>query len=212
MKLRTKYIQEIYILESSEMKNYFKHETAIIESNSKIGKDTKIWGFSHIMNGAIVGSNCNIGEHVFIEDGVTLGNNVKVKNNVSLYSGLECKDYVFIGPSSVFTNVINPRSHISRKNEFKKTIIDYRSNYWANATIICGIKIGKHAFVGAGSVVTKDIPDFVMVLGNPAKFYSYVCTCGYLIDNKNLICKECNKKYKKVQKGLAEYNSYLGDD
>lgn len=174
--------------------NYFAHETSQIDDNVKIGKGTRIWHWCHLMSGCSVGENCNIGEHAFIESGVELGNNVKVKNNVALYTGLKCEDNVFIGPNAVFTNVANPRSFIERKHEFKKTVIKEGATIGANATIVCGHNIGKYAFVGAGSVVTKDVPDYTMVVGNPAKFYSFVCKCGNKL-NENLMCVECSVQY-----------------
>lgn len=153
------------------------------------------------MKDAVIGKNCNIGENAFIESGVVLGNNVKVKNNVALYTGLECEDNVFIGPNAVFTNVANPRSFIDRKSEFKKTIIKEGATVGANATIVCGHDIGEYAFVGAGSVVTKSVPAYTMVVGNPAKKVAYVCKCGYKL-NSNLSCPECGKKYKSDDNGI----------
>lgn len=175
--------------------DYFVHETAIVDEGSKIGKGTRIWNWCHIMKGVKVGKNCNIGENAFIETGVEIGDNVKVKNNVALYTGVICEDNVFLGPNCVFTNVANPRSFIERKTEFKKTIIKEGATIGANATIVCGHNIGKYAFVGAGSVVTKTVPDYTMVVGNPAKFYAHVCTCGCKL-NKNLECTSCGKVYR----------------
>lgn len=176
-------------------KTYYAHETAVIEEDSIIGKGTRIWHWCHIMNGVSIGDNCNIGENAFIETGVRLGNNVKVKNNVALYTGLICEDDVFLGPNCVFTNVSNPRSFIERKTEFKKTIIHRGASIGANATIVCGHDIGEYAFVGAGSVVTKTVKNYTMVVGNPAKFYSYVCKCGNKLDT-GLKCPVCGMKYK----------------
>ena len=184
--------------------NYFKHGTAIIDDDVIIGDNTRIWHWSHIMSNVKIGMDCNIGENAFLESGVVLGNNVKVKNNVAIYTGVVCKDNVFLGPNCVFTNVSNPRSFINRKNEFKTTIIEEGATIGANATIICGHNIGKYAFVGAGSVVTKDVPDYTMVVGNPAKFYSYVCRCGNKLD-KNLFCESCKKQYTKVNSTLVEF-------
>ncbi|MBP5416494.1 MAG: N-acetyltransferase [Clostridiales bacterium] len=174
--------------------SYYAHPSAQIDEGAEIGEGTRIWHWCHLMKGSKVGKNCNIGENAFIESGVTLGNNVKVKNNVALYTGLECEDNVFIGPNAVFTNVANPRSFIERKSEFKKTVIKEGATIGANATIVCGHDIGKYAFVGAGSVVTKTVPAYTMVVGNPAKWYAYVCKCGCKL-NKNLVCTECGKKY-----------------
>ena len=174
--------------------DFFVHPTAIVDEGAEVGEGTRIWHWCHIMKGAIIGKHCNIGENAFIESGVVLGDNVKVKNNVALYTGLECEDNVFIGPNAVFTNVANPRSFIERKNEFKKTIIKEGATIGANATIVCGHDIGEYAFIGAGSVVTKTVPAYTMVVGNPAKKYAYVCKCGCKL-NANLICNGCGKKY-----------------
>lgn len=148
--------------------HFFAHPTAVIDEGCRIGAGTKVWHFSHLMPGAVIGENCVIGQNVFVADQVQIGNNVKVQNNVSLYEGVTCEDDVFIGPSAVFTNVINPRSAVNRKNEFKKTIVRKGATIGANATIICGIEIGKYAFVGAGAVVTKDVLPYALVTGNPA--------------------------------------------
>ena len=175
-------------------KEYFCHPTAMVDEGAEIGEGTRIWHWCHIMKGSKVGKNCNIGENAFIESGVKLGNNVKVKNNVALYTGFQCEDNVFIGPNAVFTNVANPRSFIERKSEFKETLIHEGATIGANATIVCGHDIGRYAFVGAGSVVTKEVPDFTMVVGNPAKKYAYVCKCGCKL-NTNLVCTGCESQY-----------------
>lgn len=172
----------------------FIHPTAIVDEGAVVGEGTRIWHWCHVMSGAVIGKNCNVGENAFIETGVKLGNGVKVKNNVALYTGIECEDGVFLGPNCVFTNVSNPRSFIERKNEFKKTIVKKGATIGANATIVCGHNIGEYAFVGAGSVVTKDVLPYHMVIGNPASFYGYVCECGYKLDEK-LSCPHCGKKY-----------------
>lgn len=180
-----------------ETKNYFVHESSYIDEPCVIGEGTKIWHFSHIMGNSEIGKNCNIGQNVVISPNVKLGNNVKIQNNVSVYTGVECEDDVFLGPSCVFTNVINPRSFISRKNEYKKTVIKKGASLGANCTIVCGHNIGKYAFVAAGAVVTKDIPDFALVMGNPAKVKYYVCKCSRKMvfkDNK-FICPHCGEKY-----------------
>jgi len=175
-------------------KNYFVHETAIIDEGAEIGDGTRVWQWCHIMKGTKVGKKCNIGENAFIETGVELGNNVKVKNNVALYTGVKCEDNVFIGPNAVFTNVSNPRSFIERKSEFKETIIHEGATIGANATIVCGNDIGEYALVGAGSVVTNSVPNYTMVVGNPARGYAFVCKCGYKL-NTNLVCSVCAAKY-----------------
>ena len=177
-----------------EEKKYFCHDTAIVDEGADVGEGTRIWQWCHLMKGSTVGKNCNIGENAFIETGVVLGNNVKVKNNVALYTGFKCEDNVFIGPNAVFTNVSNPRSFIERKFEFKETIVKEGATIGANATIVCGHDIGKYAFIGAGSVVTKEVPDYTMVVGNPARKYAYVCKCGCKL-NTNLVCIGCGKKY-----------------
>ena len=177
-----------------EEKKYFCQATALVDEGAVVGEGTRIWQWCHIMKGANVGRNCNIGENAFIETGVELGNNVKVKNNVALYTGFKCEDNVFIGPNAVFTNVANPRSFIERKSEFKQTIIREGATIGANATIVCGHDIGKYAFIGAGSVVTKEVPDYTMVVGNPARKYAYVCKCGCKL-NLNLVCTSCGEKY-----------------
>ncbi len=174
-------------------KNYFVHESSYVDDNVIIGNETKIWHFSHIMNDSKIGNNCNIGQNVVISPGVIVGNNVKIQNNVSVYTGVIVEDDVFLGPSCVFTNVINPRSFIIRKDEYKKTIIKKGASIGANATIICGHNIGKYALIGAGSVVTKDVPDYAVVVGNPAKIIGYVCECGNKLD-KDMFCSVCNKK------------------
>lgn len=156
------------------MNNYQAHPTAVIDEAAVIGTGTKIWHFSHIMSGAVIGANCMIGQNVLIASQAILGNNVKVQNNVSVYAGVVCEDDVFLGPACVFTNVINPRSFISRKEEFRPTLVKKGATVGANATIICGITIGKYAMIGAGSVVTKDVPDYALIVGNPGKQTGWV--------------------------------------
>ena len=180
---------------------FFAHETALIDIPCKIGKGTKIWHFSHVMPKAQIGENCNIGQNVVIGSGVKIGNNVKIQNNVSVYQGVVLEDDVFCGPSMVFTNVINPRSHISRKHEFKITRVERGATISANATIVCGNTIGSHAFVGAGSVVTKDVPSHALVLGNPARIAGWVCGCGNRLDFHNDVasCSECERQFNKFE-------------
>lgn len=178
-------------------KGYFVHQSSIIDEPCEIGNETKIWHFSHILSGSKIGKNCNIGQNVMIGPDVTIGNNVKVQNNVSIYKGVQIEDDVFLGPSMVFTNVINPRSFIPRKDEFKKTIVKKGATIGANATIICGNNIGKYALVGAGAVVTEDIPDYAIVLGNPARISNWTCECGLKLEfNDDLAECECGKKYQ----------------
>lgn len=188
-------------------KEYFVHESSYVDENTKIGKGTKIWHFSHIMSDSLIGEECNIGQNVVISPGVTLGRNVKIQNNVSVYTGVICEDDVFLGPSCVFTNVINPRSFISRKDEYKTTLLKKGASVGANATIVCGNTIGKYALVGAGAVVTKDIPDYALVVGNPARIIGYICECGNRLtqDNENSYhCEVCNKKYVLKDNVLSE--------
>lgn len=179
-------------------KDFYVHESSYIDEPCEIGKGTKIWHFSHIMKNCKIGKECNIGQNVVISPDVVLGNGVKIQNNVSVYTGVICEDDVFLGPSCVFTNVINPRSFISRKDEYKKTIIKKGASIGANATIVCGNNIGKYAFVAAGAVVTKDIPDYALVMGNPARVKRYVCECSEYMkfENNQFICPNCGKKYK----------------
>ena len=186
-------------------KDYFVHESSYVDEPCQIGKGTKIWHFSHIMSGAVIGSNCNIGQNVVISPNVVLGNNVRIQNNVSVYTGVVCEDDVFLGPSCVFTNVINPRSFISRKDEFRKTILGKGCSIGANSTIVCGHKIGKYALIGAGSVVTKDVPDYALVKGNPARISGYVCYCGEKLNFSDDVafCK-CGKKYSKSEENIKE--------
>ncbi len=179
-------------------KLYFSHETAIIDEGCIIGKGTKIWHFSHIMSNCKIGENCNIGQNVVVSPEVVLGNNVRVQNNVSIYTGVICEEDVFLGPSMVFTNVINPRSAISRKNEFMQTLVEKGATIGANATIVCGNKIGRHAFIGAGAVVTKEVQPYSLVLGNPAKHVGWMSEYGQRLNfNKQgfAVCPESNEKY-----------------
>lgn len=180
---------------------YFIHETAVIDKPCQIGKDTKIWHFSHIMRGAEIGERCNIGQNVVVSPGVKIGNNVKIQNNVSVYEGVTLEDDVFCGPSMVFTNVTNPRSHISRKHEYKQTLVKKGASIGANATIVCGNTIGRYAFIGAGAVVTRDVPDYALVVGNPAKIVDWMCECGHQLtfDGDAAICSGCGKPYIKVE-------------
>ncbi len=159
--------------------DYFKHESAYVDDNCVIGKDTKIWHFSHIMSDCVIGEACNIGQNVVISPQVKLGRNVKIQNNVSVYTGVICEDDVFLGPSMVFTNVINPRSHVARKHEYRQTLIRKGASIGANATIVCGHEIGAYALIGAGTVVTKDVPPFALVVGNPARQIGWVSENGH---------------------------------
>jgi UDP-2-acetamido-3-amino-2,3-dideoxy-glucuronate N-acetyltransferase len=182
-----------------EIMNYFKHETAVIEDGCQIGAGTKIWHFSHIMTRCKIGENCNLGQNVVISPEVVLGNNVKVQNNVSIYTGVTCEDDVFLGPSMVFTNVVNPRSAISRRDQYEKTHVGKGATIGANATIICGHTIGKYAFIGAGAVVTKDVPDYALVVGNPAHQTGWVSEYGHRLHFNNdgfAVCPESQQRYR----------------
>lgn len=180
------------------MTQYFAHQSAVIEPDCRIGSGTRIWHFSHIMSNATIGRNCNIGQNVVISPYVVVGNNVKIQNNVSLYTGVHCEDDVFIGPSAVFTNVINPRSFIDRKSEFRPTTIRLGATIGANATIVCGISIGRYALIGAGTVVTKPVPDYALIVGNPARQIGWVSRNGHRLtfdDNGVARCPETNEQY-----------------
>lgn len=185
---------------TSEMdKPYFAHPTAVIDEGCVIGKGTKIWHFSHIMPGCVIGENCNLGQNVVVSPEVVLGNNVKVQNNVSIYTGVICEDDVFLGPSMVFTNVINPRSAVNRKSEYKKTLVRKGATIGANATIVCGIEIGAYAFIGAGAVVIRDVPPYALVVGNPARQAGWMSEYGHKLkfDNGGLaVCPESGERYR----------------
>jgi len=182
-------------------KEYFAHQTAVIDEGCKIGKGTKIWHFTHVMTGAEIGENCNLGQNVAVLSGVKLGNNVKVQNNVSIYSGVICDDDVFLGPSMVFTNVINPRSAIIRKDQYRETIVERGASIGANATIVCGNIIGRYAFIGAGAVVTKDVKPYALVVGNPARQTGWISEFGHKLffDEKGFaFCTESGERYQLV--------------
>ena len=180
-------------------KEYFAHETAVIDDGCKIGKGTKIWHFSHIMSGSEIGENCNIGQNVVISPGVKLGKNVKVQNNVSIYTGVICEDDVFLGPSMVFTNVINPRSAIIRKDSYSATLVEKGASIGANSTIICGNKIGTYSFIGAGAVVTKEVKPYALVIGNPARQTGWMSEYGHKLkfDSDGFAsCPESGERYR----------------
>ncbi len=180
-------------------KLYSAHPTAVIDEGCEIGEGTKIWHFSHIMSNCTIGKNCNLGQNVVVSPKVILGNNVKVQNNVSIYTGVVCEDDVFLGPSMVFTNVINPRSAINRRDQYARTTVKTGASIGANATIVCGNDIGKFAFIGAGAVVTKNVPDYALVIGNPARQTGWMSEYGHKLqfDSKGLaVCSESQEKYK----------------
>lgn len=188
-----------------EKKSYFSHETAVIDSGALIGQNTKIWHFSHISSGAEIGEGCTIGQNVFVAPGVKIGSFCKIQNNVSIYEGVELADYVFCGPSMVFTNVQRPRcKYPQRGSEFyAHTPVGEGASIGANATIVCGHRIGKHAFIAAGSVVTKDVPDHAIMMGVPARQHGWVCECGQTL-NKTYECPKCGSTYKPCPSGLEE--------
>ncbi len=180
-------------------KKYFAHETAIIDEGCEIGENTKIWHFSHIMPDCKIGQGCNIGQNVVVSPKVILGNNVKIQNNVSIYTGVICEDDVFLGPSMVFTNVINPRSAVNRRNQYSETVVKKGASIGANATIVCGNPIGEYAFIGAGAVVTKEVPAYALLVGNPAKQIGWMSTFGHRLtfdENNQAVCPESNEQYK----------------
>lgn len=180
------------------MKEYFAHETAVIDEGCSIGKGTKIWHFSHVMPDSVLGEDCNLGQNVVVSPGVVLGRNVKVQNNVSIYTGVICEDHVFLGPSMVFTNVINPRSHVVRKDQYATTLVKEGASIGANATVICGNTIGRFALIGAGAVITKDVPDYALVVGNPAQQIGWVSEYGhrlYFDADQGATCMESGQKY-----------------
>ncbi len=182
-----------------EMRNYIAHETAVIDEGCEIGAGTKIWHFSHIMPNCKIGEGCNIGQNVVVSPQVVLGKNVKVQNNVSIYTGVICEDDVFLGPSMVFTNVINPRSAVNRKNEYAKTVVKKGASVGANATIVCGHDIGKYAFIGAGAVVTKNVPDYALVIGNPARQTGWISEYGHKLKFDTQGFAECLESKEKYQ-------------
>ena len=192
-------------------KEYFAHETACIDEGAEIGAGTKIWHFSHVMPNSKVGKNCNFGQNVVVSPQCRIGNNVKIQNNVSVYTGVIIEDDVFCGPSMVFTNVINPRSHIERKTEYKETLVKKGATIGANATVICGHTLGKFCFIGAGTVVTRDVPDYGLVVGNPGRLKGYVCYCGDKLgidisdDNVDRCeCQSCGRSFTKENEQVME--------
>ena len=183
------------------MAEYFAHESCYIDEGCTIGAGTKIWHFSHVMTGARIGRGCNIGQNVVVSPDVTVGDNVKVQNNVSLYTGVILEDDVFCGPSMVFTNVVNPRSHVPRRNEYQRTLVKRGASLGANSTILCGHTIGCYAFIGAGAVVTRDVPDYALVVGNPGRIAGWMCQCGVKLAGmakppSRATCAACGTSYR----------------
>ena len=194
------------------MPEFFAHESSYIDEGCRIGDGTKIWHFSHVMSGAVIGQRCNIGQNVVVSPGVVIGDNVKIQNNVSVYTGVILEDDVFCGPSMVFTNVINPRSSVSRKDEYRKTLVKRGATLGANCTIVCGHTVGVCAFVGAGSVVTEDVPDYALVVGNPGRITGWVCECGVKLaagprPPESADCGTCGKSYRAHDGRLARVSA-----
>ena len=188
----------------------FVHESSYVDEPCVVGAGTKIWHFSHVMRDCRIGKNCNLGQNVLISSGCVLGDNIKIQNNVSIYTGVILEDDVFCGPSMVFTNVFNPRSHVERKNEYKTTLVKRGATIGANATIVCGVTLGRYCFVGAGAVVTRDVPDYAMVYGNPGRLRSWCCECGEKLPlnaspaaGEEVSCEACSQAYQFGAGGLA---------
>lgn len=195
------------------MENYFSHSTAVIDSGAQIGEGTKIWHFCHVSSRSVLGKNCVLGQNVYVADEVTLGDNVKVQNNVSLYTGVTCEDDVFLGPSMVFTNVINPRSHVNRKSEYMKTLVKKGASVGANVTIVCGVTLGRYCFIGAGAVVTRDVPDYALVLGNPAHQVGWMSEAGEklnFVESRYAQCPVTGDKYLFEAGKVRKVSGYSG--
>ena len=195
------------------MPDYFAHESCYIDEGCQIGDDTKIWHFTHVMAGARIGRRCNIGQNVVISPQVVVGDNVKIQNNVSVYTGVILEDDVFCGPSMVFTNVINPRSHVPRKDEYRPTLVRRGASLGANSTIVCGHTIGRYAFIGAGAVVTKDVPDYALVVGNPGRVAGWMCDCGVKLAANakppvTATCVSCGAVYRTEASGLVRSDGH----
>jgi UDP-2-acetamido-3-amino-2,3-dideoxy-glucuronate N-acetyltransferase len=184
-------------------RSYFAHESSYVDEPCQIGEGTKIWHFSHVMKNCRIGRGCNIGQNVVVSPDVTIGNNVKIQNNVSVYTGCILEDDVFCGPSMVFTNVINPRSHVTRKDEYKTTLVKRGASLGANSTVVCGITVGQYSFAGAGAVLTRDVPDYALMVGNPARIHGWMCACGVKLKfaeaggEERAACAACSQRYSK---------------
>lgn len=194
---------ELKELAAQDGGTYFLHESSYVDEGASVAAGTKIWHFSHIMAGAKIGSKCSIGQNVNVGGKAVIGNGVKLQNNISVYDDVVIEDDVFCGPSMVFTNVVNPRAFVERKHEYRRTLVKRGASIGANATIVCGTTLGEYCFVGAGSVVTRDVPAYALAFGNPAKARGWVCRCGVKLGD-DLVCPECGKKYNKGNKGLEE--------
>jgi len=180
------------------MPDYFVHESSYVDEGARVGKGTKIWHFCHVMPGAVIGERCNLGQNVVVMSGTRIGNNVKIQNNVSIYEGVILEDDVFCGPSCVFTNVLNPRSHVSRKHDYRQTVVKRGSSIGANATILCGVTLGEYAFIGAGAVVTSDVPAYALMVGVPARRVGWMCQCGERlhVTGGSAACRACGSRYE----------------
>ena len=195
-----------------EQPAYFAHQTAVIDQPCQIGAGTRIWHFCHLMRGCVIGERCNLGQNVMISAGCVVGNNVKIQNNVSVYTGVTVEDDVFLGPSMVFTNVINPRAYIERKAEYRATLVRRGATIGANATILCGVTLGEYCLVGAGAVVTRDVAPFATVYGSPARLHGFTCWCGVQLpvgplpaadDPEEFACRDCGRRYRRDGHGIA---------
>ena len=183
----------------------FIHESSFVDDGARVGAGTKIWHFCHVMPGAVIGERCSLGQNVVVMNGVTIGNNVKIQNNVSVYEGVELEDDVFCGPSMVFTNVLNPRSHVSRKNEYRRTLVRRGTSIGANATIVCGVTLGEYSFIGAGAVVASDVQDYALVVGVPARRVGWMCRCGERLPEAGAgTCDACGSSYERAKDGIRQ--------
>jgi len=189
-----------------DKKDYFVHESSYVDEGAKIGTGTKIWHFSHIMGGAVIGAGCSLGQNVNVGGKAVIGDGVKIQNNVSVYDSVIIEDDVFCGPSCVFTNVFNPRAFVERKQEYKMTRVKKGASIGANATVVCGVTLGSYSFIGAGSVVTRDVPDYALMYGTPARQHGWVCSCGVKL-GPDLRCSECGSVYRETESGLEKISS-----